>query len=157
MNIPVVRLLLALAAVCLVSGCAQMSSTITLGATDAMTNGRILPVKDNPKSLGRKRLEAYAAVSPALKAHVNFKGFPDRIIETISFGGERKVVMYYTRQGIAYLFVADQFAMPNAKLIGPSPIGAKTRELFAAMDNLERVAGEIVADKKHTHTTPAQR
>ena len=41
-----------------------------------------------------------------------------------------------------------QPGVPKGKVVGPSPIGAKTKELFAAMDNLQRVSGEIAAEKK---------
>ena len=121
---------------------------MVLGGTDSLAKGKILPIKDNPKSLGKKRLEAYADAVPQLKQHVEARGYPDRIIETISFGGDRKVVMYYTKKGVAYLLIAEQFSMAKGKVVGPSPIGAKTKELFAAIDKLERMSSATTTEKK---------
>ena len=146
MTLLFVRPLLLIATMTMLSGCAVMGGAMSLRMTDAMTDGNILPVTDNPKSLGRKRLETYSGLVPSLKTMFVEKGYPDRVIESVSFGGSRKVVMYYTKQGVAYLLVAGQFAMTNAKIVGPSPIGEKTKELFAAMDKLQRVAGEIAAE-----------
>ena len=125
------------------AGCAGLGDAIVLEGTDPLVKGQILPIKDNPKSLGRKRLEAYADIIPTLKQHFEAHGYPDRIIETNSLIADRKVVMYYTKPSVAYLLVAKQFAMSKAKLVGPSPIGKKTKELFAAIDNLQRVSGEM--------------
>ncbi len=141
------RSLLLLATVVLV-GCAGMGDEIMLSGTDALAKGKILPVSDKPKTLGRKRLDAYADHLPVLKTHFEEHGYPDRLIETITFGSQRKVVMYYTKQGVAYLLVADRFAKAKSKVVGPSPIGAKTKELFAAMDNLEKASTETAKEKQ---------
>ena len=137
-----------LLAISLLVGCAGMGDELMLSGTDALAKGKILPVNESPKTLGRKRLDAYADRLPVLKSHFEEHGFPDRLIETITFGSQRKVVMYYTKQGVAYLLIADRFAKAKSKIVGPSPIGPKTKELFAAMDNLQKVSEDVAKTKE---------
>jgi hypothetical protein len=107
------------------------------GVVQNLSTGRILSVRAEGASDGRALLDRARALYPPVADIVKRHGQPSHLLED-SLTGERKVVLFYLARGQGFLCV-QQRAGGNTRyrIVGPTELGPKNRELLRAIDALE--------------------
>ncbi len=129
-----------LTALCLVICLAVLSACSLVEPQNAL-----MDVQAQPPSPGYAELMRLGARSAELRDFLGKRGLPDRIISDHR-AAEQKVVLYYVKNKQAYLFVSKLRRAGDTgrgDILGPSPIGEKTLELFKAIDQLKRATDSL--------------
>ncbi len=131
-----VSLCTAVLLVVLLPGCSIVGGN-RQGTTSAQARDRVLPVIEEPPSLGWKRIQYQSSVCPAFKEFIHAKGLPSFVIEDTGLT-TRKIVVFYDKTDQAYLVsVATGVTGQKFEVSGPEPIGKQTHALFDALHKLE--------------------
>jgi len=129
-------------AVLLVSACRPISDAWEMGWTGAAAKDQIMLVRDDPPSLGLRRLLSQSAVYPDLGTFLHIRGLPDFVAET-NAADRHFLILYYLKTQSAYACGAK---LPRTRRIEFSgPYAITRREYHLLVDFQKKSAGQSAA------------
>ena len=124
------RLLLGLAVV-LLSACQPVSDAWVTGWTERAAHDQIMLVREDPPSLGQRRLLSQSGVYPDLGVFLGARGMPDFLAETTTHN-RHFLILYYLEAKRAYACRAKAASTRQIEFTGPYPITRREVRLLRA-------------------------
>ncbi len=101
--------------------CVPSGSSLELRMTDAAANNHIMFVRENPPTLGNRRLLALANYYPDLYTFMQMQGTPRFLAET-SKSGNRYLILYYPEARKQFVCRSGVGSSRAIEFSGPHPI-----------------------------------
>jgi hypothetical protein len=108
------------------ASCAPMSSAWMTGWTASAARDRIMLVREEPPTLGFRRLSYHSDIYPDLHEFLVFHGKPDFLGETTG-GGFRYLLFYYLGSGQSFVLRTPGSGAGTVTCAGPYPMSRRER------------------------------
>ncbi|MEI7910693.1 MAG: hypothetical protein WCK77_13735 [Verrucomicrobiota bacterium] len=143
------RVLLGLALV-LLCGCQPVSDAWATGWTATAAHDQIMLVREDPPSLGQRRLQSQSGVYPDLAVFLQTKGMPDFLAETTTHD-RHFLILYYLATKRAYACRAKAPSTRQIEFTGPYAI---TPREVRVLRGFKQQANGRVTQLSSSHVAP---
>ena len=118
-------------ALVLLAACQPVSDAWASGWTEAAAHDQIMLVRQEPPSLGQRRLQSQSGVYPDLGVFLQAHGMPDFLAETTTHD-RHFLILYYLEAKHAYSCHAEAASSRQIEFTGPYPITRREVRLLQA-------------------------
>ncbi|MDB6080392.1 MAG: hypothetical protein JWO82_4139 [Akkermansiaceae bacterium] len=120
---------LALTPLLLLASCGPVSRGFDAGWTERAAQDRIMLVRDQPETLGHRRLVHQSIDHPDLRMFLGMKGQPDFIAETSS-EQRQYLILYYLKGRHAFAGRSKRIPGAGMEFAGPYPMTPREAKLL---------------------------
>ena len=120
--------------------CQPVSDAWVTGWTERAAHDQIMLVRENPPSLGQRRLQSQSVVYPDLGVFLQARGSPDFLAETTTHD-RHFLILYYLKAKCAYACRAKAASTRQIEFTGPYPI--TRREVRLLRNFKQQAAGRL--------------
>lgn len=115
----------------LLNSCQPVSDAWMTGWTERAAHDQIMLVREQPPSLGQRRLQSQSVVYPDLGVFLRARGMPDFLAETTTHN-RHFLILYYLEAKHAYSCHAEAASSRQIEFTGPYPITRREVRLLQA-------------------------
>lgn len=113
----------------LLSACHPVSDAWMTGWTEAAAKDQLMLVRNDPPSLGQRRLTSQAGIYPDLGTFLRTRGMPDFLAES-NASNRHFLILYYLKAKCAYACRAKAPETREIEVSGPYPMTRRESRLL---------------------------
>lgn len=125
----------------LCGACRPLTDAWTTGWTESQANDRIMLVREEPRTLGYRRLVSQSGIYPDLDAFLHVRGLPDFLAES-NASKRRLLILYYLDDRSAVACRANAPSTRAIEFAGPYPI---TDREYQTLSQLKKDSTQMTA------------